>query len=118
MLKASKTVCQIRGMITSAMTLSDCLQSSEDGGGPSLLRDPAVVRALKHDIDQMQTCRPKHPITLQAHSMLQQYLWKDANTHLEEGYSTALWLYTDPATAMQHVLHCMYIELMVSLLHL
>jgi hypothetical protein len=94
------------------------LQSSEDGGGPSLLRDPAVVKALKYDIDQMRTCRPKHPITLQSYSMLQQHLWKDADTQLVEGYTNALWLYTDPAIAMQHVLHCMYIELMVSLPHL
>jgi len=50
--------------------------------------------------------------------MLQQYLWKDADTQLVEGYTNALWLYTDPATAMQHVLHCMYIELMVSEPHL
>ncbi|KAL0047715.1 hypothetical protein WJX82_010235 [Trebouxia sp. C0006] len=87
-------------------------KSSEDGGGPSLLRDPAVVKALKYDIDQMRTCRPKHPITLQSYSMLQQHLWKDADTQLVEGYTNALWLYTDPAIAMQHVLHCMYIELM------
>lgn len=93
------------------------LQLVEDLG-ISLSRDSALLRHLKEDVAALKTFRPLHPATLQAHNMLQHYLWKEVDPQMKEGFQAALYFFSDPATAMQHVLHCMYTELMVGLLQL
>ncbi len=45
--------------------------------------------------------------------MTNQYVWKPTESQLLEGYQNALYQCSEPATAMQHVLHSMYLELMV-----
>lgn len=100
------------------LTASPCLQGQEDLLGMSLTRYPEVgsslLKATKHDVDVMNKFRPEHPLTLQSARMLAQFLQKpEVPLRMMDGARSAMNQYSDPAQAMQHLLHGMYSELMV-----
>ena len=86
-----------------------------EGGVNSLERsmDSPLLKAAKIDVEAMKQLRPHHPTSLQAASMMKQYQWRAAEPQMFEGFRACLHLYLEPATAMQHILQCMYIELTV-----
>ena len=95
------------------------LQAAEEhipGLSPALRKrcDLQLLRAFKLDVEKLEQLRPLHPITLQAKDFLAQYNWTFEHPRLE-GSEIALFQWQDPACAMQHAIHCIYIELMVSL---
>ena len=73
-----------------------------------------LQKATRHDVDVMLKLRPTHPLSLQCASLLAQYQQKpEPPLRMLDAYRAALQSYSDPAQAMQHLLHCMYYELMV-----
>ncbi|KAL3135358.1 hypothetical protein ABBQ32_007547 [Trebouxia sp. C0010 RCD-2024] len=89
----------------------------EDLAGMSLARYPEVssslLKATKHDVEVMIKFRPKHPLTIQSARLLAQFLQKpEVPLRMMEGALEAMHQYSDPAQAVQHLLHCMYSELM------
>ncbi len=77
--------------------------------------ESTLLRALATDVDMMKSCRSQHPATMQAVQMLALYQWKPVPPQLHEGYRSARYQYAEPATTMQHLLHSMYLDLMVKL---
>ena len=74
----------------------------------------SLLKATKHDVEIMLKFRPKHPLTLQSARLLAQFLQKpEVPLKMMEGTLSAMHQYSDPAQALQHLLHCMYAELMV-----
>ena len=73
-----------------------------------------LLKATKLDVEIMLNFRPKHPLTLQSARLLAQFLQKpEVPLRMMEGTLSAMHQYLDPAQALQHLLHCMYSELMV-----
>ena len=79
-------------------------------GHPSSL----LLRATKHDVDMMQKYRPRHPLTIQSACLLARHQEKDEGSlRMHDGYESAMHQYADPAQAVQHLMHCMYSQLLV-----
>lgn len=75
-----------------------------------------LVRATRHDVEMMRKYRPLHPLTLQAACLLARHQERDEGSlRMNDGYESAMHQYADPAQAAQHLLHCMYSELLVCL---
>lgn len=73
-----------------------------------------LLRATKHDIEMMRKYRPSHPLTIQSACLLARHQEKDEGSlRMNDGYECAMHQYADPAQAAQHLLHCMYSELLV-----
>ena len=93
----------------------------EDVVGLSLARasevQNALTKATKADVEMMLKSRPHHPLTLQCANLFAQQLPQKPVKPLEMlgGHHSALQADADPAQAVQHLLHCMYFELMVCL---
>lgn len=57
-------------------------------------------------------------LCLQARDLLTQYLWQEVHPLLTKGTEYAMSVLQDPALALLHLLHCMYVDLMVGSLWL
>ena len=84
----------------------------------SSLHDTAVSQ-IGFVLGQMKILRPDHPATLQAAMLLQDppgtspKSISDPAAIMQTGYYYAMETLTEPATAIQHLLICMYHELQV-----
>lgn len=90
----------------------------EELAGINLVRPPdgnyMLQKATRQDVEVLLKLRPQHPLSLQCASLLAQHLQKpEPSLRMLDAYRAALQTYSDPALAMQHLLHCMYYELMV-----
>lgn len=73
-----------------------------------------LLRTASKDLEVMQSHRPSHPLTIQAASQLaRQQGREEPSSRMIDGYNCAMRQWGDPAQAVQHLLHCMYSELLV-----
>lgn len=73
-----------------------------------------LLKTARLDLEVMQSHRPSHPLTIQAASQLAQHQGREEPaSRMIDGYNCAMRQFADPAQAVQHLLHCMYSELLV-----